>query len=139
MSKQHKKTKGTIIVDEGVKREYAKIAQEEGWKIILIPPSNRNIGLSDKAIVRKYTKNIPPVFTNDKTSYKEYSFTEKEIGRSGFIIHVFVKPEEEKEYIKQIKYFFRTYTEKFTHGAVWTINKKGKPTKKELTITKQTN
>ena len=122
--------KGNIVADEGAKREYIKIAQAEGWKIILIPPSYRNIGLSDRAVIKKYTKNIHPIFTNDKTSYKEYALTAEDLGRNGFVIHEFVKPEEEENYRKQIKNFFKTYTEKHTHGAVWIIRKIGKPVKK---------
>lgn len=133
MSKPHKKSKGTIVVDEGVKRDYVKIAQEEGWQVILIPPSHKNIGLSDKIVVKKYTKSIHPVFTNDKTSHKEYSLSEKELGRSGFIIHEFVKPQEEDKYKIQIRNFFKIYTEKHTHRVVWTINKIGTPAKKEIT------
>ncbi len=126
-------SKGTLVVDEGVKREYVKIAQEEGWTVILIPPSHRNIGLSDSAVVKKYTKNIHPVFTNDKTSYKAYSLSEIQLGRSGFIIHEFVSFEDENEYRKQIRDFFRTHTEKHMHGVVWTIKKSGNPTKIKIT------
>jgi hypothetical protein len=81
--------KGTIVIDEGVKREYAHIVQKAGWKIIIIPPSHKNIRLSDRAVVGKYTKGIHPIFTNDKTSYKDYKLTAPELGRSGYVIHEF--------------------------------------------------
>ncbi|MEK7571373.1 MAG: hypothetical protein AAB553_03790 [Patescibacteria group bacterium] len=113
MQKSHK---GTIVIDEGAKREYVKIAQEEGSKIILIPPSQRNIGLSDRAVVQRYTKNIHPIFTNDKTSYKESGLLT--LGRNGYVVHEFVRREEEDAYREKIKLFFKMYTEKHTHGVV---------------------
>ncbi len=129
MSKLHK---GTIVADEGAKREYVKIAQEAGWKIILIPPSQRNIGLSDRGVFERYTKNIHPIFTNDKTSYKESGLAAQQHGRSGYVVHEFVRLDEEEIYREQVRIFFKTYTEKHTHGVIWTIKKIGKPTRKKF-------
>ncbi len=129
MPKPRKPTKGTIIADENANRIFINIAREEGWKIITISPYHKGIKLSDPQLTIKYTKQTHPIFTADTTAYK---LTKEQRGRSGYIIHKNPPKETLEEYKAQIRYFFKTYTEKHTHGVIWTINKTGKPTKKKI-------
>lgn len=136
MPQQPKKIKGTIIADENANRIFINIAIEEGWNVKTIAPIYRGIKLSDPQVALKYSKRTHPIFTADTTAYK---LTENQRGKSGYIIHRNPPKEKLEEYKIQIREFFRTFTEKFTHNVIWIIEIKGKPTKKKIISTKQVN
>ena len=130
MSKQRK---GKFVADEGANRRYVQIGREEGWEVITIPPTLKGIRLPDSVVVEKFTQGRHPIFTSDKLSYR---LTTKQLKRSGYIIHKTPVPAHATAYEKQIRLFFRQYTERDTHQVKWTIEFAGEPKKEKLVSTK---
>lgn len=125
--------KGHFVADEGANRKYVSLGQTEGWTPIKMPPSSKSQRISDSRVVEKFTKRIHPIFTGDEDvvqDIKAGKITKSLLGRSGYIIHKNIKKSGEAHlYESQIKKFFRSHTEKHTHGNIWIIEKTGEPKK----------
>jgi len=129
MTKPRKTNKGTLVADENANAIFVNIAREEGWNVTTMSPVYKNIKLSDPQVSIKYTKGTHPIFTADKTAYK---LTDKERGKSGYIIHKIPSKKDTESYKMRVRGFFKNTTEKHTHNIKWIIEETGEHTKKKI-------
>lgn len=95
---------GKIIWDEEADENFIKHAIKHNFEVQKISPADRDIGMSDTELQKKYGKGSYPIFTNDANSYRYHS----DKGVIGYIVHEIVpKGEKYNKYSQKVEGFFK--------------------------------